>query len=177
MPGKWSRYYLVNSYYIGWGRYVYGKKNLQIAKPKMLLNAVKNTVDKAVAIPAFHDACLRYLYSTDRYELTPVWRLMRPEAEVVKKAVPVKFRDGETVILDYYAAEDGDSVFGIFPHSLDKRYTKEDYDRILAVAERYEGLKSAYIFLFSLHRFSDSIVHAVARNDVRYAVTMERLKY
>ena len=67
--------------------------------------------------------------------------------------------------------------FGIFPHDLNKRYTKEDYTQITKAIRRYEGLNSAYIFLFSLYRFSDWIVHKAAYNDLLYPVTVERLKY
>ena len=176
-PGTWARYYLANSYYIAWGRYVYGKQNLQVATPDLLLQMVKESIDEAVALPALHAACTRYIQEAPKYELSPVYWLRSPDSDAIKKAVPVKLRDGSTVILDYYGSEDGDSLFGIFPHELDKRYTKEDYERITKAISQHEGLKSAYIFLFSLYRFSDWIVHKAAHNDLLYAVTVERLKY
>lgn len=176
-PGTWARYYLANSYYIAWGLYVYGKLSLQLAKPDMLIQIVKESIDDAVALPALQAACMRYMQEVPKYELRPVYHLTDPDSDNIKKAVPVKFRDGTTVILDYYGSEDGESLFGIFPHDLDKRYTKEDYTRITKAISRYEGLNSAYIFLFSLYRFSDWIVHKAAYNDLLYAVTVERLKY
>lgn len=176
-PGTWARYYLANSYYIAWGRYVYGKQNLQAATPDLLLRVVKESIDEAVALPALHAACTRYIQEAPKYELSPVYWLRSPDSDAIKKAVPVKLRDGSTVILDYYGSEDGDSLFGIFPHELDKRYTKDDYERITKAISQHEGLKSAYIFLFSLYRFSDWIVHKAAHNDLLYAVTVERLKY
>lgn len=176
-PGAWARYYLANSYYTAWGRYVYGKRSLQLGKPDILLQTVKESIDKAVALPALQAACMRYMQEVPKYELRPVYSLTNPDADGIKKAVPVKFRDGTTIILDYYGSEDGESIFGIFPHDLDKRYTKEDYTRITKAISRYEGLNSAYIFLFSLYRFSDWIVHKAAHNDLLYAVTVERLKY
>lgn len=176
-PGAWARYYLANGYYIAWGRYVYGKQNLQIAKPDLLLQMVKESIDEAVALPALHAACTRYIQGIRRWELLPVCDLQFPDAKGIKKAVPVKLRDGSTVILDYYGSDDGDSLFGIFPHELDKRYTKDEYERITEAISQHEGLKSAHIFLFSLHRFSDWLVHKAARSDLLYAVTAERLKY
>lgn len=176
-PGTWARYYLANSYYIAWGLYAYGKRSLQLTKPDMLMQMVKESIDEAVALPALHAACTRYIQEVPKYELTPVYWLQSPDSDSIKKAVPVKLRDGSTVILDYYGSEGGDSLFGIFPHDLDKRYTKEDYERITKAISRLEGLSSARIFLFSLHRFSDWIVHKAAYNDLLYAVTVERLKY
>lgn len=176
-PGTYARYYLANSYYTAWGRYVYGKQNLQIATPDLLLQTVKESMDEAVALPALHAACMRYIQEVSKYELTPVYRLQSPDSDAIKKAVPVNLRNGSTVILDYYGSEDGDSLFGIFPHDLDKRYTKEDYERITEAISQLEGLSSARIFLFSVHRFSDWIVHKAAYNDLLYAVTVERLKY
>ena len=176
-PGTWARYYLASSYYIAWGLYVYGKLSLQLTKPDMLIQIVKESIDEAVALPALQAACMRYMQEVPKYELRPVYHLADPDSDNIKKAVPVKFRDGTTVILDYYGSEDGESLFGIFPHDLDKRYTKEDYTRITKAISRYEGLNSAYIFLFSLYRFSDWIVHKAAYNDLLYAVTVERLKY
>ncbi len=176
-PGTWARYYLSNSYFIAWGRYVYGKQSLQLVKSDILMQLVKETLDEAVALPALHAACTRYIQNVPKRKLSPICSLTDPDADNTKKAVPVKLRDGSTIILDYYGSEDGESLFGIFPHDLNKRYTKEDYTQITKAIRRYEGLNSAYIFLFSLYRFSDWIVHKAAYNDLLYPVTVERLKY
>lgn len=172
-PGAWARYYLANSYYIAWGRYVYGMQNLQIATPDLLLQMVKESIDEAVALPALHAACIRYIQQTPKFEY---W-LRSPDSNRIKRAVPVKLWNGTTVILDYYDSDDSDSLIGIFPHELDKRYTIDDYEQITEAISQHEGLDSAQILLFSLYRFSDWIVHKAARNALLYAVTIERLKY
>jgi AAA+ ATPase superfamily predicted ATPase len=175
--GPWARYYLANSYYIAWGRYVYGKQNLQLVMPDTFLQIVSESLDEAVALPGLHAACLRYvtaayeekfLYDSIDFEIEP---------EQIKRSVLTELEDGSTVTIDYYASMEGDSIFAIFPHALSERFGKEEYERIEDAVKRHEGLNTACIFLFSVHRFSDWIVHRVARNPLRYAVTLERLKY
>lgn len=172
--GKQSDYYMANSYFASWCRYVYGKKAMQIAAPKHLLDFLRDDLHESVAIPAFHAACERYFLRAQREFTSDFYFSTVLKTE---KAVPVKLRDGSMVILDYYFQTDDSSFFLIFPHSLDMRYTKSEVERIYEAIRNYDELYNSHIAIFSLERFSDWCVHESAVNEWFHIVTMERLRY
>lgn len=47
LGGKQSDYYMANSYFASWCRYVYGKKAMQIAAPKHLLDFLRDDLDES----------------------------------------------------------------------------------------------------------------------------------
>lgn len=172
--GKYSTYHIANSYFSAWCRYVYGKKPQQIMTPDALFDFVGQDIDNSLALPAFHNACLRYLQSV-KYELYS--RLNSAQPKEIKKSVPVTLKDGSEVILDYCVLKKGDALFCVFPHSLAMRYTKDEMERIYEAVQQYERFYNAHIVVFSLERFSDWCVHEASVNSQLYLVTAERMKY
>ena len=62
--------------------------------PDALFDFVGQDIDSGLAIPDFHDACLRYLQNA-KYELSR--RVHSAQPKEIKKTVPVTFRDGSMV--------------------------------------------------------------------------------
>jgi len=172
--GKQSTYHIANSYFAAWCRYVYGKKQQQIMTPDVLFDSIGQDIDNGLAIPAFHDACLRYLKRA-KSELSH--RMVIAQPKEIKKSVPVTLRDGSKIILDYCVLKKEDALFCVFPHSLTMRYTKDEMERIYEAVQQYERLYNAHIAVFSLERFSDWCVHEASINSQLYLVTAERMKY
>lgn len=171
---KQATYHIANSYFAAWCRYAYGKKQQQIIMLDAFFDYVAQDIDKGIAIPTFHNACLRYLQKA-KYELTHLFRDAQPKEN--KKSVPVTLRDGSMVILDYCVLKKNEALFVIFPHSLTMRYTKDEMERIYEAIQQHERLYNAHIVVFSLERFSDWCVHESSLNSQLYLVTAERMKY
>lgn len=142
--------------------------------PDALFDDVGQDIDNGLAIPEFHNACLRYLQSA-KYELS--YRLHNAQPKEIKKSVPVTLKDGSQVMLDYCVLKKEDALFCVFPHSLTMRYTKDEMERIYEAVQQYERLYNAHIVVFSLERFSDWCVHEASMNSQLYLVTIERMKY
>lgn len=173
---KQAKYHLENSYYAAWCLYAYNKKALQIAKPDELFSYVMNTIDNKLTIPAFHDACMRYIEASTKYYLTDY---QYGNIVQTKRAVKVKLPDGKEVIFDYIVTTKGcdlDFAF-VFAQSIHVKYTKEEVETIRAAAEQLDILYNTNLTIFSFNRFSDWCVHEAKMNDNFYLVTVERLKY
>lgn len=163
---KQATYYLSNSYFTAWCRYVCGKQMMQIANPELLFDFVKTDMDSSVAVPAFRDACMRYVKVN--------YRMAYSEAKEIRKDVLI---DGTAVPLDYCFFGNFDPLFCILPHTLDARCTKDVLEDIYKAVEHFVPLFDAQIVIFSLERFSDWCVHEAAIQDGLFEVTIERLKY
>ena len=171
---KQSTYHLANSYYSAWGRYVYGKKMLQISGPDNLFQHVSEDIDEHITIPAFCDACLRF-FRESRKEYLFEYRWS--DVKEIKKAVAVKISDGSTVTIDYVIKTDKFDFNLIFPHAIDMKYTKEEINRVYEALDIIDSRYYAHTTVFSFTRFSDWCVEEAARNEWFHIVPVERLKY
>ncbi len=172
--GKQATYHLINSYIAAWCRYARGKKMLQIADPEKHFRELTEDIDEHIALPAFHDACFRYLRSADRSYLSD---FRYSKSSEISKNVTVTLDDGSTVLFDFCISKSGNNLICVFPHRLDMRYTKEELQRILMAVDRYVSIFNTDIIIFSLERFSDWCVHQAAIRDELHEVTVERLRY
>ena len=169
-----ATYKLASSYIVAWCRYVYGKQIMQVQAPDSLFEYAMQDMDEAVAIPALHEACLRYLEFSDEYYLRDY---ITPDASSIKKAVQVKLKDGTKVLLDYCVLNGGQSLYCVFPHSLDQHFTKADVDAVKQAIEKIDDIYNTDIVFFSLERYSDWCVHQSAIDEWLHFVTVAGLKY
>ena len=139
---------------------------MQIAKPELLFDFAKTDMDSSVAVPAFRDACMRYVKAN--------YRSAYIEAKEIRKDVLI---DGTAIPLDYCFFGNFDPLFCILPHTLDARCTKDVLEGVNKAVEHFVTLFDAQIVIFSLERFSDWCVHEAAIQEGLSEVTMERLKY
>ena len=116
--GPYAKYRLSNSYYAAWSRYVWRQQTEQIMQPEAHARHVLSDLDKAIAVPAFQEACRRF----DR-EAGSLLRKIRPTDH---RTIPLKLKDGGRVLLaccDY-------PVYGsrvcVLPQSLTMRFTKKE---------------------------------------------------
>lgn len=167
---KQAAYQLTNSYLVTWGRYICGKQAVQIAKPDRIYEYMMQDMDDAIAVPAFRDACMRYLAHSPK-GIPNQFRTSKPQEW------KVTLKDGSTVTLDHCVVGKKESLFCIFPRTFHMRYTKDVVERIYEAIQRFTPLYDSQIYLFSLERFRNWSVHEAAAIDGLHEVTMERLKY
>lgn len=80
-------------------------------------------------------------------------------------------------MLDYCVLNGGQSLYCVFPHSLDQHFTKADVDAAKQAIEKIDDIYNTDIVFFSLERYSDWCVHQSAINDWLHFVTVAGLKY
>lgn len=163
---KQATYHLSNSYFTAWSRYACGKQMMQVSNLESLFDLVNLDLDSSVAIPSFHDSCMRYAKAKFHNSFR--------DAEEIKKNTPSS-ADGKTI--DFCVFGKNAPLFCFFPDSLDKRFGKDDMEAIFKSVKFFASLYDAQIAVFSLERFSDWCVHQAAMHDELYEVTMELLKY
>ena len=172
--GSYAKYYLANSYYAAWCRYVWQQKSEQIMRPDEHLHFVLSDLDEALALPLFQNACRRFI----NIEISSNPDRILPESShVTRHLLPVKMQDGSSVILDFREHEYGGSEVYVLPQSLTMRYTKAEMQAILRAVKGTVSLFETEITVFGLERFSDWCVHESAKREYLHEVTMDRLRY
>ena len=169
-----STYHLANSYFISWGRYIYGKRAMQISNPDMFFQYVVGDMSEAVSMPAFYSACKKFMDEAPRNFVAECYQ---ENIIGTKKSVSTKLRNGRVVIFDYCIKTYDELFVYIFPHTIDTRYTKDDIEDIYRALKRRRAYYNTHIIIFSIERFSDWCVHESKMNDMLHEVTLERLKY
>jgi hypothetical protein len=172
--GSYAKYYLANSYYAAWCRYVWQQKSEQIMHSDEHLHFVLSDLDEALALPLFQNACRRFI----NIEISSNPDRILPESShVTRRLLPVKMQDGSSVILDFREHEYGGSEVYVLPQSLTMRYTKAEMQAILRAVKGTVSLFETEITVFGLERFSDWCVHESAKREYLHEVTMDRLRY
>ncbi len=167
--GRYARYHPANSYYAAWSRYVWRQQTEQIMRPEEHVRHVLSDLDKAVAVPAFQEACRRF----DR-ETGPLLQKIRPTDH---RTIPLKLKDGGRVLLDCCDYAVYGSRVCVLPQSLTMRFTKKEMQAVLKAVAKLVSLYSTEITVFSTERFSDWCVHEASALDYLHEVTMNRLSY
>ena len=170
-----ARYFLTNSYLNSWYLYIYKNRALQITDPQRLLNMAVKTIDKAVALPALEDSCIRFIdnkWSIDSGNL--IDRYIKGKTKPVK----LKHKDGFRFKIDCILERNGKTLVCVFPHSFDEKITKEQMEHYINVSCSYGSLYGEVsLVVFSVNRFSDWCVHQASVYDQLFCVPLERLKY
>lgn len=169
-----STYHLKNTYYIAWCKYIYGQTMLQVSAKDSLVQFVKDSIDEYLTIPDFRKACLRFMENANK-RYNNEYRFS--EFTKIRKAIPIKLRDGKTIVIDYCIDTNEISYNLIFPHSLEMRYGRREVEEIYRALERIDRRYYAHTVIFSFNRFSDWCTHKAAHNDWFHIVSAERLKY
>ena len=163
--GTYARYDLSNTYYTAWCRYAYLHTTEQIIQPEEHLQYVLSDLDEAIALPAFQNACLRFIGDGKKTD------------KEFQRSIPVKMPDGSSVILKCHEEQWSRTWIYVIPQSLTIRFTKTELQKILAAVKKYDPFVDAEVTVFGLERFSDWCVHASAKNEYLHEVTMDRLRY
>lgn len=171
---KQSTYHLSNSYIKSWAKYVLGKKSMQITQPDKFYEYVMNSVDEEVALPAFYDACERFI---NKAPMDYLIRYRNAKIESKKKSVSVKFRNGRKAILYYCVQTDNEMFVFVLPKSPNDKFTKNEITDIYGALKMNDMYYNAHIIIFGINRFSDWCVHEAAKNPYLHEVSLERLKY
>ena len=148
---------------------------MQITDPQRLLNMAVKTIDKAVALPALEDSCIRLIdnkWSIDSGNL--IDRYIKGKTKPVK----LKHKNGFRFQFDCIIESGGKALLCVFPHSFDERITKDQMDHYLTIAAHYGNLcDKTSLVVFSVNRFSDWCVHQASLYNQVFCVTAERLRY
>ncbi len=173
-----TSYLLTNNYIAAWCLYAYERRSEMISDPDGFLQDVISAVDQQLAVPAFRNACFRFLeYGTKEY-LNPfagqIFYSTNPE---VYRDVIIDLGDGSSVVLDYCTQRDDHSLAAVIPDDLNRRFTKDDIENIRYAVKRFDKLYETEIVIFSVNRFSDWCVHQASIDCYLHLVTAERLKY
>lgn len=163
--GTYAKYDLANTYYAAWCRYAYLHTTEQIIRPEEHLQTVLSDLDEAIALPAFQNACLRFIGDGEK------------TSKVFQQSIPVKMPDGSSVILKCHEEQWSRTQIYVFPQSLTIRFTKIELQKILDAVKKYDPFVDAEVTIFGLERFSDWCVHESAKNEYLHEVTLDRLKY
>ena len=163
--GPYAKYDLSNTYYTAWCRYAYLHTTEQIIQQEEHLQYVLSDLDEAIALPAFQNACLRFIGDGEK------------TSKVFQRTIPVKMPDGSSVIMKGHEEPWTRTWIYVIPQSLTIRFTKIELQKILAAAKKYDPFVDAEVTIFGLERFSDWCVHESAKNEYLHEVTMDRLRY
>jgi len=173
--GGFARYFLTNSYLNSWYLFIYKNRALQITDLQGLFDMTVETMDKAVALPALKDSCIRLIdnkwtidngYLIDRY------------VKGRTKPVKLKRKDRFRFKIDCILERNGRTLVCVFPHSFDEKITKEQMEHYINVSGSYGSLYGEVsLVVFSVNRFSDWCVHQASVYDQLFCVPLERLKY
>ena len=170
-----TQYSLANSYLNSWYLYVYQNKNMQITDPQKLFDIVTASIDQSVAIPALHDSCIRYIRN-DRHK--DEYRVFDQYVKGINKPKKIKLRNGFHMQFDCALSHNDRILLGVFPRSLEEKYTKNELSHYIKVARSFGSLyDDVSLFVFSVNRFSDWCVHQASIFSQLFCVTAERLKY
>ena len=170
-----ARYFLTNSYIKSWYLYIYKNRMLQITNPQGLFNKVIESLDKAIALPALEESCIRFI--DNKYKIENGCFI---DHYVKGKTKPVylKHKDGFRFKIDCIIENNGKTLVCVFPHSFDEKITKEQLEHYINVSCRYGSLCSEVsLVVFSVNRFSDWCVHQASILEQLFCVPLERLKY
>ena len=173
--GGFARYFLTNSYLNSWYRYIYKNRALQITDPQGLFDMTAKTMDKAVALPALEDSCIRLI---DNKWKIDSGHLIDRYVKGKTKPVKLKCKYGFRFKIDCILERNGKTLVCVFPHSFDEKITKEQMEHYINVSCSYGSLYGEVsLVVFSVNRFSDWCVHQASVYDQLFCVPLERLKY
>jgi AAA+ ATPase superfamily predicted ATPase len=178
---KISTYHISNSYYRFWILYIYRNTDKLVSSPEKLLKHISDTVDKRIVLPAVTEACIRYMMEFNYPNRSGMdYEIGFQVSNYGLNIKPVKytFKDNKySVSFDCKIDCDGTRVIVIFPHDMDKRYTKNDILRIYHIMRSQGPLYNQMLMIFSFNRFSDWCVHESGETSNLFFIPVDRLKY